>query len=102
MLAKKKDSIRVTPLRNDDGFIHSNSQMKAEILKTQFQSIYTREDLSSMSDKGPSPYPSMDEILFNTRGVHKQLSQLNTCKATVSDNIFTTILRLAAGEIAQY
>ena len=40
-----------------------------------------------MLDKGPSPYPSMDSIMFNTKEVHKQLSQLNTRKSTGPDNI---------------
>ena len=100
MKAKKQESTGVAPLKNEDGFIHSNSQSKAEILNAQFQSVYTKEDLSSMPDKGPSPYPSMDNIVFNTRGVHKQLSQLNTRKATGPDNISTAILRLAADELA--
>ena len=100
MKAKKQESTGVAPLKNEDGFIHSNSQSKAEILNAQFQSVYTKEDLSSMPDKGPSPYPSMDNIVFNTRGVHKQLSQLNTRKATGPDNISTAILRLAAVELA--
>ena len=75
-------------------------QSKAEILNAQFQSVYTKEDLSSMPNKGPSPYPSMDSILFSTKGVHKQLSQLNSHKATGPDNISTAILRLAADELA--
>ena len=98
--AKKQESTGVAPLKNEDGFIHSNSQSKAEILNAQFQSVYTKEDLSSMPDKGPSPYPSMDSILFSTKGVHKQLSQLNSRKATGPDNISTAILRLAADELA--
>ena len=98
--AKKQESTGVAPLKNEDGFIHSNSQSKAEILNAQFQSVYTKEDLSSMPDKGPSPYPSMDSILFNAKGVHKQLSQLNSRKATGPDNISTAILRLAADELA--
>ena len=79
--AKKQESTRVAPFRNEDRFIHSNSQSKNEILNAQFQSVYTKEDLSFMPDKGPSPYLSMDSILSNTKGVHKQLSQLNTRKA---------------------
>ena len=53
-----------------------------------------------MPNKGPSPYSSMDSILFNTKGVHKQLSQLNSRKATGPDNISTAILRMAADELA--
>ena len=98
--AKKQESTGVASLKNEDGFIHNNSQSKAEILNAQFQSVFTKEDLSSMPDKGPSPYPSMDNIVFNTRGIHKQLSQLNTRKATGPDNISTAILRLAADELA--
>jgi hypothetical protein len=51
-----------TPLRKDDGFLYSDTETKAEILNDQFHSVYTREDMTSMPEKGQSPYPDMPDI----------------------------------------
>ena len=42
-------------LKNDDGFLKSDNQSKANILNSQFESVYTKEDTSSLPDKGPRP-----------------------------------------------
>jgi hypothetical protein len=42
---------------------------KAEILSEQFQSVYTKENTSTMPDKEQSKYPSMKDIVINTKGV---------------------------------
>jgi hypothetical protein len=42
-------------LRKDDGFLYSDTETKAEILNDQFHSVYTREDMTSMPEKGQSP-----------------------------------------------
>jgi hypothetical protein len=47
----------------------------------QFQSVYTKENTSTMPDKGQSKYPSMKDIVINTKGVFKLLKDLNPHKA---------------------
>ena len=37
---KRQESIGVSPLKNQDGFLKSDSDSKAEILNTQFKSFY--------------------------------------------------------------
>jgi hypothetical protein len=37
--SKKQESTGVSPLKNKEGFIHSDTTSKAEILNEQFQSI---------------------------------------------------------------
>jgi hypothetical protein len=64
----------VAPLKNKEGFIHSDTTSKAEILNEQFQSVYTKENTSIMPDKGQSKYPSMKDIVINTKGVFNNMS----------------------------
>ena len=61
--SKRQESTGVSPLKNQDRFLKSDSTSKAEILNTQFKSIFTEEDLSNLPHKGQSPYPSMDNII---------------------------------------
>lgn len=51
-----------TFLKNKDGFLHSDTKSMAEIINDQFESVYTKEDLSDITDKGPIPYTSLDNI----------------------------------------
>ena len=41
--SRRQESTGVAPLKNKDGFIHSDSSSKVEILNDQFVSAYTRE-----------------------------------------------------------
>ena len=59
---KRQESTGVAPLKNKDGFIHSDSSSKLEILNDQFVSAYTREDKSNIPKKGTSDHSTMDSI----------------------------------------
>lgn len=89
-------------LRSKDGFLHSDTAGKAAILNEQFQSLYTREDLSALSDLRPSPYPTMNNITIHERGVLKLLKGLHPFKATGPDDIPAFILKLSAESLAPY
>lgn len=80
--SKKKESTGMAPLKNKDGFQHSDTTSKAEILNEQFQSVYTKENTSTMPDKGQNKYPSMKDNVVNTKGVFKLLKVINPHKAT--------------------
>ena len=69
-------------MKKKEGFIHSDTTYKAEILNEQFQSVYTKANTSTMPDKGKSKYPSMENVVINTKGVFKLLKYLNPHKAT--------------------
>jgi hypothetical protein len=61
-------SSRLVPIRGlKDGYIHSDTVSKADILNKQFHSVYTKADYTNMPDKGPSPYPSMMKIQVNNQ-----------------------------------
>ena len=53
------ESTGVSPLKNEDSFLKSDNQSKANILdlNNQFESVFTMKDTSSLPDKGPSPHP---------------------------------------------
>jgi hypothetical protein len=97
---KKQEASGVAPLRNTDGLIHSDSGTKANILNTQFKSVFTQEDLRSMPDKGPSPYNDMEPITITTPGVQKLLQNLQPHKATGPDRIPSRLLKELACELA--
>jgi hypothetical protein len=87
----------VAPLQNKEGFIHSDTTSKAEILREQFQSVYTTANTGTLPDKGQSKYPSMENIAINTKGVFKLLKDLSP---QGPDCIPSFILQGAADELA--
>ena len=99
MKSLRKDASGVSPLLHDS-VCHSDSTEKANILNHQFQSVFTREDLASLPDKGDSPFPSMPEIGVDTNGVRKLLEGLNPHKASGPDAIPPRVLKEAASELA--
>ena len=97
---KKQESSGVSPLRNSDGVIHSEADVKANILNKQFVSVFTKEDTANIPDKGPSPYSSMMNITIRSKGVEKLLSNLQPDKATGPDMIPARLLKQLSAEIA--
>ena len=98
--SKRQESTGVAPLINKEGYLHSDSTKKAEILNQQFQSVYTKEDTDNIPDKGPSPFSSMDNIISNPNGVKKLLKDLRPFKSAGPDGIPTFILRAAAEDLS--
>ena len=70
---KRQEFTGVASLKNKDGFIHSDSSSKVEILNDQFVSAYTREDKSNIQKKGISDHPTIDSIQVHRNGVLKLL-----------------------------
>ena len=54
----KRDNSGIAPLR-EGSVLHVNSSKKAEILNKQYCDQFTDEDLSSVPEPSPSPYPSI-------------------------------------------
>ena len=98
--SRRQESIGVAPLKNKDGFIHSDSSSKVEILNDQFVSAYTREDNFNIPSKGTSPHLTMEKTHVQSKGVHKLLSDLKTHKATGPDSIPAYVLKSAADQLA--
>ena len=98
--SKKQENTGISPFLNQDGFLHSRSTSKAQILNHQFQSVYTKENLTNIPDLGQSKIPSMKPIIISTPPVIKLLKHLIPHKASGPDNIPTRLLIMVAEEIA--
>jgi hypothetical protein len=62
--SKRQEPAGISPLLDKDEFLHSDSQIKAEILNHQFQSVYTKEDTTTLPDKGNSTIKSMNVLMM--------------------------------------
>ena len=98
--SQKQDTTGVAPLRDGNGLLRSDAETKAELLNNQFQSAYTREELSRVPDKGLSPHPPMKDIRIDNHGVHKLLRGLKPHKATGPDMVPARFLRDYAMELS--
>jgi hypothetical protein len=94
-----KDQLGVQPLKQD-GLLHADSKTKASILNSQFQSVFTKEDMSNFPSKGPSPHSSMEDINITEPGVLKLLQSIKQHKAAGPDEIPARVLKELAPDIA--
>jgi hypothetical protein len=98
---KRCDNMGVAPLRNSDGITYSDKDMRANILNSQFSSVFNQnENPDTIKDKGPSPYNTMPSINITNTGVYKLLQRLNINKATGPDKISTRLLKTVALQIS--
>lgn len=73
---------------------------KSEILKEQFSSVFTEENLDNIPDVGKTPTPSMSSIKITVNGVIKQLKSLKPNKACDPDEIPPWFFKENVEEIA--
>ena len=90
--SKKKDRIGIPALLSDSKLVTS-AQEKAEVLATQYESVFTKEQLDQMPDKGMSPFPVLKDIVFSKQGVVKLLKAQDPTKAVGPDQVPTVILK---------
>ena len=95
----KKDNTGVAPLRNN-GLLINDSKQKAEVLNTQYHSVFTPEDDTPISASLEDNYPSMPEINVTNNGVEKFLKNIDASKATGPDEISARILKEFAPELS--
>ena len=84
--ATKKDRVGTAPLK-DNGILFSDAKNKAEILNKQYQSVFSKEDPTSIPTPSEASFPSMPEIVISQEGVLKLLKDLKENKASGPDNI---------------
>ena len=97
--SQRQDSVGVSPLKSG-GRLFSDSLDKAEILNTQFISVFTKEDSSFIPKLFGPNYPTIDPLIINQNGVEKLLSGLNPSKAAGPDQIPCRILKELSVELA--
>ena len=94
-----RDIHGIAPLKVENSFVY-HSEDQAEILNKQFQSVFTKEDLSNIPECcGPS-IPPLHNITNSVDGVKKLLSTLDSSKSCGPDNIPARILKHCCDEIA--
>ena len=98
--SKKHDQIGIPPL-NGNGKVLTDSTSKAEVLSNHFQQILTKEDLSSIPSIGCSVIPAMEWVILNIEGIINLLKNLDSKKASGTDKLPTTLLKITASEIAE-
>ena len=77
-----------------------DSSDKANILREQFQSVFTDEDLSSIPEIPGPTHPSISSLHISPPGVAKLLSHLKINKASGPDNIPSRLLKEFGEELA--
>ena len=96
---QRQDSVGVSALKHE-GRLYSDSKTKAELLNSQFKSVFTREDTEHIDKLFGPNYPTIDPLVINPKGVEKLLSQLNPSKASGPDQIPCRILKGLSEELA--
>ena len=97
---QRTESIGIPPLQVGDKVFYSN-EGKADILNKQLQSVFTLEDISSLPQLPPSPYPQIDELIINIPGLERHLKELKPNKAAGPDQISPWVLKTFAPQCAQ-
>lgn len=77
----------------------ASDRAKAEALRQQYESVFTREDFCTMPSLDPSSYPDISELIVCELGVMKLLQKINTSKAAGPDLLPARILKEAAVEL---
>ena len=94
-----KDTSGIAPLKAS-GRLHAEPKDKTDVMNRQYESIWTKEDSSSIPTPEGQPFPAMPEISVTKEGVFKLLLKLNPNKATGPDLLPARILKDLAKEIA--
>jgi hypothetical protein len=97
--SKKQESAGVAALRDQQGYLHSDSEATLHLLNMQFKSVYTKESLENIPNKSRSPYPNMPKIQVTEQGVHTLLKHIKPHKATGPDKIQGRFLKEMTLEI---
>ena len=96
--SKKQDSFGVSTLKVD-GKVGTDSESKANMLNSQFSSVFTKQNTTNMPSKGSSLHPTMPDINISPAGVSKLLSRLNPSKAAGPDKFPARFLKHTSSHI---
>ena len=98
--ARHKEPSGISTLLIDNQFV-SDPKGKAIALSNQFQSVFTREDLSNVPTlEANTSTQAMPSISFNVSGIENLLSNLDPNKAHGPDGISPYILKSCSTKIA--
>ena len=75
---------------------------KAEALASEYESVFTKEDLLNIPHILPSPYSEMDNFAIDVNGVKAQLENLNVHKSVGPDGLSPHILKMLSSDISPF
>jgi hypothetical protein len=85
----RKDNSGISPLK-DKGRLFNTARDKANILNKQYMSVFTHESDSNIPTPAGMPFPDMDIIKINEKGILKLLHNINPRKASGPDKYPST------------
>ena len=98
----KKNSPKIPELKNKDNTFSKTDKEKADTLNTQFQSVFSVEDLNNLpSLKKQKISRVLSEINITEEMVLKKLNNLRTDKSCGADNIHPYILKNLAKSLVK-
>ena len=98
--SRKQDFVGIAPLKRM-GRLLNDSKDKAEILVSQFKSVFTQEgDNSSLPDTSKRAKESIPHLYITSEGVEKLLRGINPSKAQGPDRIPNLVLKTCAVQLA--
>ena len=97
--SRKNDNVGISPLRSSNGIVYSDSKAKAEILNSQFVSVFNKDTDSRLPDLN-FQYSEMANFTIHTNGIEKLLKGLSDHKASGPDKISNRLLKLLAEEVS--
>ena len=65
--SKRQDKVGIGTLKSSNGDITTDSVQKVEVFSHHFQSVFTRENLEDIPDKGISIFPSIPQFQFTLK-----------------------------------
>jgi len=96
----KNDTVGIPSLATTDGKMAEKAVDKANILQSQYVSVYTKEDTSQSLPINYQQHPTMPSITVHAAGVKKLLDDLDCTKATGPDLIPTRVLKECSSVLA--
>ena len=78
----------------------ANDVSKAEALREQYESVFTREDLNNIPVLPESLYQDFPDITFFAHGIQKLLESIRSDKTCGPDQIPARILKESASQLA--
>ncbi len=95
---QKQDNVGVTPMKVD-GYLHTDSKDRANILNEQFKSVFTKNN-QTITPRFIGPrFPPIQHLTITVKGVEKLLSNIKVNKASGPDNIPCRILQELSTEL---
>jgi len=97
--SKRKNQVMIPDLIDKDGVVHSSNENKADVLRTYFESVYIKDDETTMPtirDKYVQPFTN---IIIEREDVLKRLKSLKVSKSMGPDKLNPRILNELSCEI---